>query len=133
MVWRCRRFTLVPVVGLLGVVSSTPLWLPVVASAICFTMLPIAYLTFLIMNNRRSYLGAAVGSGWRRVVFNVVLAIAVALSVVGVAIQIKTRLVDKLPELLGKKAALVRPAAGGDSVGSEGFGRIAAEPLKAPR
>jgi manganese transport protein len=105
-VTRYRLFTLVPVVGILGVVSATPLWLPVVASAICFTMLPIAYLTFLIMNNRRSYLGDAVGRGWKRVAFNVVLALAVALSVVGAGIQIKTRVVDKLPDLLGKRAAL---------------------------
>lgn len=100
-VWRYRLFTLVPSIGLLGVVSTTPLWLPVVASAICFTMLPIAYLTFLVMNNRRSYLGAAVGHGWRRGVFNTILALAVAMSVVGAAIQIKTRVLDKLPELFG--------------------------------
>ena len=101
---RYRLFTLVPVVGLLGVVSSTPLWLPVVASAICFTMLPIAYLAFLVMNNRRGYIGAAVGGGWRRVVFNMILAIAVAMSVIGAGIQIKSRVIDKLPELFGKPA-----------------------------
>jgi manganese transport protein len=103
-VWRYRIFTLVPVVGLLGVVTTTPLWLPVAASAIAFTMLPIAYLTFLIMNNKRSYLGDAVGRGWKRVAFNVILAIAVAMSVVGAGIQIKTRVIDKIPELLGRKA-----------------------------
>ncbi|MBE0544461.1 MAG: divalent metal cation transporter [Verrucomicrobia bacterium] len=108
-VWRYRMFTLVPAVGLLGVVTSTPLWLPVVASAICFTMLPIAYLTFLVMNNRRSYLGSAVGRGWKRVVFNVILAIAVAMSVVGAGIQIKSRVIDKLPELFGKRTAMVVP------------------------
>ncbi len=99
---RYRLFTLVPVVGLLGVATTTPLWLPIVASAICFTMLPIAYITFLVMNNRRSYLGAAVGAGWKRVGFNVILALAVALSVIGAGIQIKTRVIDKLPELLGR-------------------------------
>lgn len=107
-VWRYRMFTLVPAIGLLGVVTSTPLWLPVAASAICFTMLPIAYLTFLIMNNRRSYLGPAVGRGWKRAVFNVILAIAVAMSVVGAAIQIKTRVIDKVPDLLGKRVSATR-------------------------
>lgn len=102
-VWRYRLFTLVPVVGLLGVATSTPLWLPVVASAVCFTMLPIAYLTFLLMNNRRSYLGEAVGRGWKRAAFNAVLVIALAMSVVGAGIQIKTRVLDKLPELLGRR------------------------------
>ncbi len=112
---RYRLFTLVPVIGLLGVVSSTPFWLPVVASAVCFTMLPIAYLTFLVMNNRRSYIGAAVGGGWRRVVFNTILAIAVAMSVIGAGIQIKTRVIDKLPELFGKP---VPAAAAGVSIES---------------
>ncbi|MHC1765049.1 MAG: NRAMP family divalent metal transporter [Verrucomicrobiia bacterium] len=95
-VWRYRMFTLVPAIGLLGVVSTTPLWLPVVASAIAFTMLPIAYLTFLIMNNKRSYIGSAVGHGWKRAAVNVVLGIAVIMSVVGAGIQIKTRVVDKI-------------------------------------
>lgn len=103
-VWRYRMFTLVPVVGLLGVVTTTPLWLPVAASAIAFTMLPIAYLTFLIMNNKRQYIGAAVGSGWKRTAFNVILAIAVTMSVIGAGIQIKTRVIDKIPELVGKRA-----------------------------
>ncbi len=95
-VWRYRMFTLVPAIGLLGVVSTTPLWLPVVASAIAFTMLPIAYLTFLVMNNKRSYLGSAVGRGWKRAAVNVVLGIAVIMSVVGAGIQIKTRVIDKI-------------------------------------
>lgn len=99
---RYRRFTLVPVIGLLGVATTTPLWLPIVASAICFTMLPVAYIAFLVMNNRRSYLGAAVGSGWRRVCFNAALAVAVAMSVIGAGIQVKTRVIDKLPDLLGR-------------------------------
>jgi manganese transport protein len=105
-VWRYRLFTLTPVIGLLGVVTTTPLWLPVAASAIAFTMLPIAYFSFLVMNNKRNYLGDAVGKGWKRVVFNVILAIAVTMSVVGAGIQIKTRVIDKIPDLFGRKAAL---------------------------
>jgi len=114
---RYRLFTLVPVVGLSGVVTSTPLWLPVVASAVCFTMLPIAYLTFLLMNNKRSYLGDAVGRGWRRAVFNAVLVVALAMSVIGAGIQIKTRVLDKLPDLLGRRGQAAAP------------GRAAAETL----
>ena len=101
---RYRMFTLVPVVGLLGVVTTTPLWLPVAASAIAFTMLPIAYLTFLIMNNRRRYIGAAVGSGWTRVAFNSILVVALLMSIVGAGIQIKTRVIDRIPDLIGRPA-----------------------------
>ena len=60
---RFRMFALVPAIGMLGVVTKTPLWFPVAASAVCFTMLPIAYMVFLIMNNKRSYIGDAVGTG----------------------------------------------------------------------
>lgn len=93
---RYRLFTLTPAIGLLGVLVPSPLWLPVLASALAFTMLPIAYLAFLILNNKRSYLGEAVGRGWRRGAFNAVLILALAMSVVGAAIKIKTGVVDKL-------------------------------------
>jgi manganese transport protein len=106
---RYRMFTLLPVIGVLGVVTTTPLWLPIAASAIAFTMLPIAYLTFLVMNNRRSYLGEAVGHGWKRVVFNLILSIALLTSIIGAAIQIKTRVIDQLPKLLGSPAAKLAP------------------------
>jgi manganese transport protein len=106
---RYRMFTLLPVIGILGVVTTTPLWLPIAASAIAFSMLPIAYLTFLVMNNRRSYLGDAVGHGWKRVTFNVILSIALLMSIIGAAIQIKTRVLDQIPKLRGGSAAVELP------------------------
>ena len=104
-VWRYRIFTLTPSIGLLGVVTTTPLWLPVVASAIAFTMLPIAYITFLVMNNKRSYLGEATGRGWKRAALNVILAVAVVMSVVGAAIQINNRVVKPIRQWLSPPAA----------------------------
>jgi manganese transport protein len=108
-VWRYRLFTLVPAIGILGVITTTPLWLPVAASAIALTMLPIAYITFLVMNNKRSYIGEAVGRGWKRVAFNLILLVAVVMSVVGAGIKIKTGVIDKrfdlLPSVFGEKPA----------------------------
>lgn len=103
-VWRYRIFTLAPAIGILGVVTTTPMWLPIAASAICFTMLPIAYVIFLIMNNKRSYIGDAVGKGVGRAVFNLILVVAIVVATIGAAIQIKGRVIDKLPELLGSKS-----------------------------
>lgn len=115
---RYRLFTLVPVVGLLGVVTSTPLWLPVVASAIAFTMLPIAYVTFLVLYNRPSCGGTGFAATPARLIYNLVLVLAVALSVVGAGIQLKTRVWDRLPALLGRStASLVVPP--GQSPGAE--------------
>lgn len=105
---RYRIFTLVPAIGVLGVTIKSPIWLPIVASAIAFTMLPIAYIAFFILNNKRRYLGDAVGQGWRRVAFNVVLLAAVALAVVGSAIKIKSGVVDKL--LPAPKPVMTQPA-----------------------
>ncbi len=93
---RYRLFTLTPAIGLLGVMIPNPLWLPILASAVAFTMLPIAYLAFLILNNKRSYLGDAVGRGWRRTAFNTILVVALGMAVVGASIRIKTGVVDKL-------------------------------------
>ena len=94
--WRYRLFTLIPVIGVLGVVAETPFWLPVAASAICLTMLPIAYIAFFLMNNKRSYLGDAVGHGWKRFVFNLILLVAIAMCTIGAAIKLKGGVYDKL-------------------------------------
>jgi hypothetical protein len=93
---RFRIFALTPTIGILGVVTKLPFWFPVAASAICFAMLPIAYLAFLIINNKRSYIGDAVGSGLRRVVFNLILVVALTVATIGSVIQINNRVVKTL-------------------------------------
>ncbi|VGO17460.1 Divalent metal cation transporter MntH [Pontiella desulfatans] len=93
---RYRMFTLVPAIGILGVMIKSPIWLPVIASALAFTMLPIAYVSFFILNNKRSYLGDAVGKGWKRIAVNAVLLVAVVLSLVGAGIKIKGGVIDKI-------------------------------------
>jgi Mn2+/Fe2+ NRAMP family transporter len=93
---RYRMFTLVPAICVVGVVTPGPLWMPIVASAICLTMMPIIYIAFFILNNKRSYLGPAVGHGWKRAVFNTLLLCAIAATTVATIVQVKTRVVDKL-------------------------------------
>ncbi len=97
---RFRIFALTPAIGILGVAITLPMWFPVAASAVCFTMLPIAYLAFLMMNNKESYLGEDVGHGLGRVLFNIILAIALAMSVVGCAIMIYNRVWIPITEKL---------------------------------
>lgn len=93
---RYRMFTLVPAIGILGVMIQQPIWLPVIASAIAFTMLPIAYISFFYLNNKKSYLGDAVPKGAKGKIWNILLLIAVLMSVVGASIQIKSRVIDKI-------------------------------------
>lgn len=103
---RYKMFTLLPAIGILGVMIQQPIWLPVMASAVAFTMLPIAYVAFFILQNKRSYMGDAVGSGKRRIAFNAVLLIGVVMAVVGSAIQINKRVIQPL---FGAKPAPVQP------------------------
>jgi len=77
----------------------------VAASAICLTMLPIAYIVFFLLNNKKSYIGDATGHGWPRAVFNVVLLAAIALATIGAAIKIKGGVIDRLRKELSKPAA----------------------------
>lgn len=93
---RFRIFALTPCVGFFGVVVTLPMWFPVLASAICLTMLPIAYFIFFVLNNKRSYIGDAVGKGWKRAFVNVILALALVFTTVSAAISLKSAVIDKI-------------------------------------
>ena len=93
---RFRLFALAPAVGLLGVVTKLPFWFPVAASALCFAMLPIAYLIFYLLNNKERYLGEGMMKWPRRELFNIFLVLALVMSVVGSVIQINNRVVKTL-------------------------------------
>jgi len=97
---RYRAFTLVPAVGILGVATRWPIWFPIAASAVCFTMLPIAYVMFLILNNKRSYIGDAVGKGLKRLIFNSLLVLALAVATTGSAIKIYQNVVQPVRTML---------------------------------
>lgn len=97
---RFRMFAMVPAIGLLGVVTKLPFWFPVAASAICFALLPVAYLIFYLLNNKESYLGDGMMRWPRRELFNLVLAVALIMATVGAALKIKSGVIDRLPDLL---------------------------------
>ena len=114
---RYRIFTLVPAIGILGVVTQTPIWFPIAASAVCFTMLPIAYVMFLILNNKRSYIGDAVGKGAGRVMFNLLLVIALGVATVGSGIKIYQKVIT--PLFLSKPAASAPTGSGKENLESD--------------
>jgi len=70
--WRYRLAALIPTPGFLGAVlwGQIPLWLPVLTSAICGLLLPIAYIGFFILHNRRDYMGDARPTGLRGLLWN---------------------------------------------------------------
>jgi len=63
--------------------NQAQVWLAVVASVFCGTLLPIAYFTFLLMMNRKSLLGASAPTGSRRVLWNGLMGIACVLAAFG--------------------------------------------------
>jgi hypothetical protein len=103
--WRFRLFALTPAVGVAGVVFELPLWFPIAASAICLTMVPVAFLIFLILSNKRSYIGDAVGKGPMRWIFNGLLIITLVVATIGAMVKIKTGVFD---ELIPSKPAVVQ-------------------------
>ncbi|MDO4557926.1 MAG: divalent metal cation transporter [Planctomycetia bacterium] len=125
---RFRICAMTPAIGFFGVVISLPFWFPVFASALCFTMLPIAYLLFLWLNNKRSYIGDAVGKGASRFLFNAVLVIALTMAVVGAVIKVdqsvvrnpKVRSFFGVEETIGTTSdALKTETVGTDDIGTE--------------
>ncbi len=80
--WRYRLGSLIPAVGVLGPVlwAKTPFWLPVATSAICGLMLPLAYIGFWILHNRRAYLGDAKPTGTSALGWNIGMGAAVLAS-----------------------------------------------------
>ncbi|MEN6577482.1 MAG: divalent metal cation transporter [Phycisphaerales bacterium] len=63
--------------------NQAQVWLAVVASVFCGTLLPIAYFTFFMMMNRKSLLGDSVPTGGRRVLWNGLMGIACVLAAFG--------------------------------------------------
>lgn len=72
-------FSLVPAVGVFGAIAKFPIPLAITASTLAMPLMPVAVACFLVLLNRRSYMGDEMPSGVTRLVWNVVLTVAIAL------------------------------------------------------
>jgi Mn2+/Fe2+ NRAMP family transporter len=86
--WRYRAATMVANIGILGAFYPTPFWLPVLASSIGLVMLPIAYVAFFILQNKRSYLGSDMPAGLKGKVWNALLVLAILAVAAGAAVKL---------------------------------------------
>jgi manganese transport protein len=86
--WAYRAATMTANIGILGAFYPTPFWLPVIASSIALVMMPIAYIAFFILQNKRSYLGDAVNKGFKGTVWNILLLLAILVVAVGAVVKI---------------------------------------------
>jgi len=77
--WKYRLACLLPVPGLFGVILWKTMgpWIGVPASALSGLLLPIAYIAFFILNNRKAYLGAEKPKGGWALVWNIGMVVAI--------------------------------------------------------
>ncbi|QDT69223.1 Natural resistance-associated macrophage protein [Planctomycetes bacterium MalM25] len=87
--------TLIPLaVGVLAPIlwqGESKVALAIPTSVIGFILLPIAYVTFLMLMNNRRLLGDAMPTGMTRLLVNALLGLAVVLATVGAAISIQSK------------------------------------------
>jgi Mn2+/Fe2+ NRAMP family transporter len=83
-----KAATMTANIGVLGAFSALPFWVPVAASSLNLVMLPIAYLAFFILHNKKSYLGGNVVRGLKGAVWNALLALAILVVTAGAAVKL---------------------------------------------
>jgi len=78
--WKYKAACMIPAIGFLGVVlwKYMGMWVAVWTSAVCGAMLPIAYIAFFVLQNRRAYLGDAMPRGAARWAWNIGMGLAIA-------------------------------------------------------
>ncbi|HOW86868.1 MAG TPA: divalent metal cation transporter [Candidatus Aminicenantes bacterium] len=89
---RYRAATMVANIGILGAFYPVPFWLPVAASSTALIMMPIAYIAFFILQNKRGYLGDDRPRGLKRTAWNALLVVAILVVVVAAAVKIMSLL-----------------------------------------
>jgi Mn2+/Fe2+ NRAMP family transporter len=72
----------------LGAFYAMPFWLPVLASSFNLIMLPIAYICFFILQNRKVYMGQDRNRGRKGSIWNTAMLITIAVVVLGALVKI---------------------------------------------
>ena len=77
-----RLACMAPAIGVLGpfIWGGAQFYLAVPTSVFCMSLLPVAYIGFYLMMNQRSLLGDATPTGVRKVVYNLLMGVAVAVA-----------------------------------------------------
>ena len=70
-------FSLLPAVGVIGVIMRFPIPLAITASTLAMPLMPVTVLCFMVLLNRPSFMGDAMPRGARRVVWNVAMSAAI--------------------------------------------------------
>ncbi|HUU11148.1 MAG TPA: divalent metal cation transporter [Phycisphaerae bacterium] len=94
--WKYRLACMIPAVGVLGVImwETMGFWVAVWTSGICGMMLPIAYIAFFVLQNRRAYLGADTPTGGRRWAWNIGMGLAVLATLASLVYFLQGKFID---------------------------------------
>jgi Mn2+/Fe2+ NRAMP family transporter len=86
--WRYRLLVLTPAVGAVGVAWKLPFGVAVFASSICVILLPMAYVCFMVLHNKRGFMGEAMPGGGKRIFWNAGMALAIAVVTVSAIVKV---------------------------------------------
>jgi hypothetical protein len=94
--WTFRLGSLLPAIGVLGpfVWSSAGFYLAVPTSVAGLVLLPAAYVTFLLLMNKKELLGAAMPTGGKRIAVNAVLGFATAVSLFAAGWAVRDKMAE---------------------------------------
>jgi manganese transport protein len=86
--WRFRLSTMIANVGILGAFYAMPFWLPVLTSSFNLVMMPVAYIGFFVLQNKKSYLGEGINKGTKGQIWNLLLLLAALVVAAGAVVKI---------------------------------------------
>jgi hypothetical protein len=92
--WKYRLACLFPIPGFTGVILWKYMgpWIAVPTSAVCGLLLPFAYIVFILLNNKKAYLGAARPVGAKALLWNLAMIAALITSVASAAYYLYSNL-----------------------------------------
>ena len=86
--WAFKASTLLANIGIIGAFYPMPFWLPVLTSSFNLIMMPIAYICFFILHNKKNYLGPFINRGIKGALWNILLILAILAVTAGAAVKI---------------------------------------------
>lgn len=90
--WAYRASTMLANIGILGAFYKMPFWLPVITSSFNLLMMPVTYICFFILQNKRSYLGGEINQGIKGTAWNTLLILAILVVGAGAVVKILSEL-----------------------------------------
>lgn len=98
-------FTLLPAIGIIGVLYTSPWYAAVTASTLAAPLMPVAVIGFIILLNSPSYMGDAMPRGGKRIFWNATLTTAVLVMCGAAYLGLKDNWKDLKKHLAPQEAA----------------------------